>query len=143
MDDEIKKVKAHFYQAATFVKPEDLQDSIPMCFPMTHNIDGLPMIAKYPISEWKNMGAPYFSQKSWCMLCMKIADKDFEHLEKVFETAQKEMKRLGDDDSYRGTIPVYDSHDDNVSTTAAGSTVGSSSVAGWGAASTVSPSPCR
>ena len=50
MDDELEKAKAHFYNAATFVKPEYLQDSIPMCFPTTHNIDGLPMISRYPIS---------------------------------------------------------------------------------------------
>ena len=74
---------------------------------------------------------------------MKMARKDMKHLEKVFETASFELERCGGDDAYKGKIPLDDSDDDDVSTTAAGSTVGSSSVAGWGATSTVSPSPCR
>ena len=85
MDDEIKKVHASFYRAAQFVTADDLQGAIPISFPMTHNIEDMPMVARYPISEWKRIGAPYFSEKSWCKLCMKIAQKDYGHLEKVFK----------------------------------------------------------
>ena len=75
---------------------------------------------------------------------MKIAQKDFLHWENVFEVAEKKLLYLGGDDVQTGGSPVYVySDDDGASTTAAGSTVGHSSVAGWSAASTVSPSPAR
>ena len=75
---------------------------------------------------------------------MQIAQNDFLHLEKVFEVAEKKLMYLGGDDIQTGGSPEYiDSDDDGVSTTAAGSTVGAASTAGWSAASTVSPSPCR
>ena len=89
LDDEIKRVHAHFYMAQQDLTPEELKEILPISFPMTHNIKGFPGVARYPVDEWEAAGAPYFSVKSWCKMAMRIASNDLTNLGKVFETAQK------------------------------------------------------
>eukprot|EP00974_Lingulodinium_polyedra_P050185 4826203-Lingulodinium_polyedra.AAC.1 len=49
LDDVLKGRIAHFYLASRKLTPAALQATIPMGFPMTHMIESIPCIAKYPI----------------------------------------------------------------------------------------------
>ena len=53
LDDAIKGKAAAFYLASKKLTPEELQDAIPMGFPMTHVLEGFPCIARYPIDQWE------------------------------------------------------------------------------------------
>ena len=87
LDDAIKGCSAQFYMASKKLTPAELQDAIPMGFPMSHLIDGIPCIAKYPIDLWEINGAPMMTTKGWAKLCMNIAEKDLDNLQHVFDTA--------------------------------------------------------
>ena len=88
LDDAIKGHRAKFYMAQKDLTPEELLDTLPMAFPMTHTIPEFPGVAQYPVDAWERNGAPRMTVKSWCKLCMKVAAKDLENLSKVFEIAQ-------------------------------------------------------
>eukprot|EP00974_Lingulodinium_polyedra_P056690 5452622-Lingulodinium_polyedra.AAC.1 len=49
LGDVLKGHIAHFYLASKKLTPAELQEAIPMGFPLTHMIEGIPCIAKYPI----------------------------------------------------------------------------------------------
>eukprot|EP00974_Lingulodinium_polyedra_P118060 11165728-Lingulodinium_polyedra.AAC.1 len=51
LDDAIKNARAEFDMAAKYLTPEDLQEELPMAFPMTHVVKCCPCIAQYPIDE--------------------------------------------------------------------------------------------
>ena len=102
LDDEIKKHYAAFYKAAEGLTPEDLQEAIPMGFPMTHLLDEFPCLARYPIDEWEKSGAPMMTVKSWCKLCMRVARNNLSSLESIFELAQK----IHGPEEPKGTAPV-------------------------------------
>eukprot|EP00974_Lingulodinium_polyedra_P093789 9087739-Lingulodinium_polyedra.AAC.1 len=53
LDDAITGAKAEFNMASKDLTPEELQEELPMAFPMTHVVEGSPCIAKYPIDEWE------------------------------------------------------------------------------------------
>ena len=89
LDDAIKAKHAAFYLAQKNITADDLLESLPICFPMTHIVDGFPGVARYPVDEWERSGAPYFSEKSWCKLCMKIAANDLANLQSVMDVAEK------------------------------------------------------
>ena len=67
LDDEIKKAHAEFYKASTFLCADDLQDIIPITFPMTHVLTGPDFvgIAKYPIDDWVASGEPKITSAGW------------------------------------------------------------------------------
>ena len=88
-DDAIKGHPAEFYMAAKDLTPEDLQEAIPMSFPMTHLLKEFPGIARYPVDAWETAGAPFMSVRSWCKLCMRVAGHNMASLEKIFEIAKK------------------------------------------------------
>ena len=94
LDDEIKRKKAEFYEAARKLEADELLDIIPVTFPMTHLLKGCPVVARYPVDEWEAQGCPYFSQRSWCSLCMKVAQKDETNLAGIMENAKKLLVSL-------------------------------------------------
>ena len=55
LDDAIKAKSAEFRIATMKLSPTDLFSVLPVCFPMTHQIDPDVMlgIARYPIDEWE------------------------------------------------------------------------------------------
>eukprot|EP00974_Lingulodinium_polyedra_P035106 3372628-Lingulodinium_polyedra.AAC.1 len=65
-----------------------------MAFPMTHVVEGFPCIAKYPIDECEEAGAPTMTTKGWAKLCLKVAEKDLKNLQNIFAVA----KTLGGND---------------------------------------------
>eukprot|EP00974_Lingulodinium_polyedra_P004909 461430-Lingulodinium_polyedra.AAC.1 len=75
--------------ASKKLTPAELQETVPMGFPMSHMIAGIPRIAKYPIDLWEINGAPMTTAKGWAKLCMKIAEQDLGNLQHVFDTAVK------------------------------------------------------
>ena len=77
LDDEIKKIHAEFFKASTFLKLEDLQDIIPITFPMTHIVEGADFVgsAKYPMDQWIASGEPKITSAGWAKLCINIATK--------------------------------------------------------------------
>ena len=89
LDDAIKGKQAAFHMATRLLSPQELQDVIPMGFPMTHEVEGLPCIARYPIDMWELNGAPIMTTKGWAKLCMKIAEHDLDNLQNVFDLAVK------------------------------------------------------
>eukprot|EP00974_Lingulodinium_polyedra_P132808 11223198-Lingulodinium_polyedra.AAC.1 len=56
---------------------------------MSHLIDGIPCVAKYPIDPWEINGAPMMTAKGWAKLRMNIAEKDLDNLQNVFDAAVK------------------------------------------------------
>ena len=66
LDDEIKKEHALFYNAGEKLTAEELKDSIPVTFPMTHLFDEFPGIAKYPLEQWERDGHIALDMKGWC-----------------------------------------------------------------------------
>ena len=58
LDDAIKAHFADVYEATEVLTPEDLNNIIPMAFPMTHNVGGCELIAKYPADNWNDQGRP-------------------------------------------------------------------------------------
>ena len=87
LDDEIKKVHADFYKAASKLDARELFDDLPMSFPITHTIPGIPCVARFPVDSWNRAGKPKFTTKKWCKLAKKIAKGDLENLEKLFDLA--------------------------------------------------------
>jgi len=58
LDDAIKKKSYDkFQQICSSLTPQEIHDSLPMCFPMTHNImvNGKTFrgVARYPLAEWE------------------------------------------------------------------------------------------
>ena len=89
LDDEIKKVHANYFLAQKDLTADELLDVLPIQFPMAHNFQGFPGIARYPVDAWEEAGAPMFTVKSWAKLAMKVAVKDMTNLAGVFELAKK------------------------------------------------------
>ena len=89
LDDEIKKAQAAFYMAGRKLNETELLDIIPVSFPMTNHLKGLPLIASYPVDEWEEQQLPRFTTKSWCKLAMMTAEKDMTNLHQCFEVAKK------------------------------------------------------
>ena len=88
LDDEIKKQQAQFYKAGEKLTAEDLYDSTPVTFPMTHLFGEFPAIAKYPIDQWEPEGHLALDRKGWCRLIAKIASKDMLNLGLIFDKAK-------------------------------------------------------
>ena len=93
LDDAIKEHHAKFYMAQKDLTPSELEGILPVCFPMTHQISGFPGVARYPIDEWEEAGSPMLTVTGWCVLCMKVAEKNMEDLHKVFTCAEGVKKR--------------------------------------------------
>ena len=94
LDDAIKKKNYNaFNKACKAMTPQEIYDSLPMCFPMTHviQVNGKPFrgVARYPLAEWEREGMPVMTKLCWAKFCMKIAEKDFTNLEHVFRVAEK------------------------------------------------------
>eukprot|EP00974_Lingulodinium_polyedra_P104665 10133881-Lingulodinium_polyedra.AAC.1 len=58
-----------------------------MAFPTTHTVKGFPRVAKCPTDEWETTGAPTMTTKGWAKLCLKVVDKDLNHLQRIFDIA--------------------------------------------------------
>ena len=56
LDDEIKKNHADFYNAAAKLTAADLLDDLPMSFPVTHTLPGIPCVARFPVDKWDRAG---------------------------------------------------------------------------------------
>ena len=89
LDDAIKGHHAAFHMATLQMTPEELQEAIPMGFPMTRVVDGVPCVARYPIDMWELNGMPMMTTKGWAKLCMLIAQQDLKNLQNVYDTAVK------------------------------------------------------
>ena len=89
LDDAIKGKRAEFYMGARDLSPDELLESVPMAFPMTHLVDGFPGVARYPVDEWEAAGAPIMTVKSWVKLCMRVAMNDLSNLQHILDIAQK------------------------------------------------------
>ena len=93
LDDEIKgRNYRKFKVACARLTPQEIYNVLPMCFPMTHQlqVNGKPFrgIARYPLAEWTLKGSPVMTQKHWAKFCMKVAENDITNLEKLFLVAK-------------------------------------------------------
>ena len=93
LDDAIKKHHADFYLAQKTLTPQELQDILPISFPMTHRMPDFPGVAKYPIDTWVREGSPKLTEDGWSNLCMKIARKNLRALHEVFDVADRLKKK--------------------------------------------------
>ena len=96
LDDAIKGKTAEFHMAYKKLSPEELKAVIPVCFPMTHQIDPeiMPGIARYPVDDWEHEGEPCFDTKSWIKLCIKVANQDLTNLAGICAIAEKLEAKL-------------------------------------------------
>ena len=97
LDDSIKAHHAKFYLAQQNLSPHELEGILPVSFPMTHQLAEFPGVAKYPIDEWEEAGSPMLTVTGWCVLCMKIAEKDMENLHTIFTCADKLKRKAGEE----------------------------------------------
>ena len=107
LDDQLKKL-SYDALAKTFqtLTPDTLLKATPITMPMTHlvTVSGKKMegIAKYPLDQWNNSGAPCFTTEKLAMICMLLAERgkgatqsqafsneDKEVFEKLFAAASK------------------------------------------------------
>ena len=93
LDDAIKGHHAEFYMAQKDLTPRELEDILPICFPMTHQLADFPGVAKYPIDTWVSEGSPKLTEDGWSDLCMKIALKNLDALHEVFTCAEQLKKK--------------------------------------------------
>ena len=91
LDDAIRGKSAEFHNAYMKLSQDELRSVIPVCFPMTHQIDPeiMPGIARYPVDEWEREGSPCFDTKSWIKLCVKVASQDIENLGGICAIAER------------------------------------------------------
>ena len=93
LDDAIKKKNYDAFQrVCSSLTPQEIYDSLPRCFPMTHNIivNGRKFrgVARYPLAAWEAQGKPVMTRGAWAKFCMKIAKRDFTNLEHLFRVAE-------------------------------------------------------
>ena len=76
--DEIFKVRYDFALRLNAMSPEEIQEVMPLCFPMNYLIDGrngqLPGIANFPVDKWEAQGQPVFDEAAWCALCIHVVE---------------------------------------------------------------------
>ena len=58
LGDEIKKHRVAFHMAAKNLTPDEVNDLIPISFPITHNVEGFAGVAQCTLEEWDEMGCP-------------------------------------------------------------------------------------
>ena len=66
---------------------------LPVMMPMTHHESGFPGVSRYPIDEWEQNNSPMITVAGWCKLAMKIASKDLDNLQDVFDIAQVQYNK--------------------------------------------------
>ena len=59
---------------------------------MTKHHPVFPMLARFPVEEWRRAGAPYLSAKGWCKFCIRLYQNNQSGLRHVFEVAQQELE---------------------------------------------------
>ena len=91
LDDEIKKVKMEFHRAAGKMTPKEVQDLIPITFPVTHTMQEFPFISEYPIDKWEKAGKPCFSKRSWYKLVMLICQNDMDSLRDLLVSSKTKL----------------------------------------------------
>eukprot|EP00974_Lingulodinium_polyedra_P060849 5867212-Lingulodinium_polyedra.AAC.1 len=55
---------------------------------MTHVDPEFPCIAQYPADAWEEAGTPTMTTKGWAKVCLKVAEKDMNNLQNVFDVAE-------------------------------------------------------
>ena len=67
--DEIFRVRYEFALRLDAMTPSQIQQVMPICFPMSYLIDGrdgkFPGIAKFPVDQWEAEGRPIFDEAAW------------------------------------------------------------------------------
>ena len=96
LHDALMQKRVEFHLAMKSIPPDDLYSVLPMCCPMTPQIDPhvMPGIARYPIDEWEAKGEPCFSTKSWVKFCIKVAETDMANLSGIFELSMKTQAKM-------------------------------------------------
>ena len=61
--DEIKKDQAGEFLPGPFPRPDACHRAIPFSPPMSHQLPGFPIIAKYPLEEWERTNRPCLTVK--------------------------------------------------------------------------------
>ena len=105
--DEIYKVRYEFALSLNAMSPEEIQQVMPICFPMNYLIDGrdgqLPGIARFPVDKWEAEGRPVFDDAAWCALCIHVvetmrsgsmASDSTSNLDKLFHIAKELQSKL-------------------------------------------------
>ena len=76
--DEIFRVRYEFALRLDAMTPSQIQQVMPICFPMSYLIDGrdgkFPGIAKFPVDQWVKDGRPIFDEAAWCTLCIHLVE---------------------------------------------------------------------
>ena len=94
VDNAIKSHQKEFFKALEHASPTDFFHSLPINLPMTHQIEGVPFIARYPIDKWEENGHPYMSAEGWCEFVMRVSMNKLDTLDEVFQAAKTTRKRL-------------------------------------------------
>ena len=61
-------------------------------FPMANHHPVFPMLARFPVEQWRRAGAPCLSDKGWCTFCIRLYQNNQSGLQHVFEVAQQELE---------------------------------------------------
>ena len=89
--DEIKQEQASEYLPKPQPGPDDGHKDIPFSPPMTHHLQDLPIIAKYPLEEWKRSHRPRLLVKGWYKLAMITSTRGMCNIQCCFEMARDEQ----------------------------------------------------
>ena len=118
IDDEIKKVQQHFYEAAKHLTAESLKAAIQVSFPAIYNEKDMPGISRFPIDEWTEKGQPYLTTRGWCDMVVKIAQHDMKNLGRLFAVSEKVMEAIGEEQKlvgYLGNLTIGETGQSGVS----------------------------
>ena len=88
IDDEVKRNQAAFYRAQSMLTPEVIMQTLPQVYPRTHVIENCPLVAKFPVDQWKADGGPILSAAGWCALAIAIAEIDVLNLGGIFTAVE-------------------------------------------------------
>ena len=92
--DEIKQEQASEYLPSPQPGPDDAHKDIPFSPPMTHHLHDLPIIAKYPLEDWKRSNRPSLLVKGWLNLAMITSTRGMCNIQCCFEMARDKQDKI-------------------------------------------------
>ena len=95
--DEIKQEQAIEYLPNPRPDQDDhlfAHKELPFSPPMTHQLHGFPIIAKYPLEEWKRSHRPGLMVKGWYKLAMIISTRGMCNIQCCFEVAGGDQDKV-------------------------------------------------
>ena len=86
---EVYKQREEFYRAMDKLKPEDIQEAVPIQFPVKHEVvkNLYPGVSRFPVEEAAASGLPVMNGVLGRVCCMAVPKKDEAKLNAIFTIA--------------------------------------------------------